>query len=112
MKYLLLALGLVGCGYANRPEHYPTRGSLICVVNNTSEPLTVVSRRSDGAALVSWPRLNPGSTAQFRWPFIDNHGLLIAGPFYVSLEPWSASYWRWVVAPRDGTFVSSPKPLC
>ncbi len=95
---------LAGCAAANRVEHWPYRGSLITVVNDTDEPVTVVAHTEARAQHIVAQRIWPRSRATFRWPWIDATGQLIATrspqqPWtaYV-FRPWDASYWCWHVS--------------
>lgn len=93
--FVLLWL-LFGC--TTRYRHWPYRGPLICIENLTSDTLTVVATRPDGAALELARHMKPQSRATARWPWIHAAGQLVAGPYGSGwYEPWSADTWRWQI---------------
>lgn len=98
MKWLPLLLIVAGCASANRPEHWPLRGSFLEVENPTDERQVVIARDGLGR---EWPvaRLKPHGRACFRWPFIDQTGYLRTdGQDRIvtkRFEPWTESGWTW-----------------
>lgn len=90
---------LASCAGMNRVEHWPYRGSLITVINDQTEPVSVVAHSPlRGGHLVSH-RLWPKSRITFRWPWIDDTGIILATPWStMSFNPWDASYWCWYVS--------------
>ena len=99
---LLLALS---CGYANRVADWPQRGSLVTVINDSNEPVSIVAKADNDGTFVVRLKLWPMSRTTFRWPWIGETGQLYAQPLdrqivYTTriFKPWSSDYWCWKVS--------------
>lgn len=98
LQWLPLVFLMTGCAAANRPEHWPYRGSFLEVSNPTAHAQVIVAQDGQGR---EWQvaRIKPQGRACFRWPFIDRTGVLrtsgtervVSSPF----DPWSAGRWSW-----------------
>jgi hypothetical protein len=105
MRLLLLCAAFAACASANRVAHWPDRGSLVTIVNDTDEPVTVVAQADTRGGHVVAQRIWPRSRATFAWPWIDVDGQLVAAragpqqPWTAHVfQPWTASYWCWYVS--------------
>lgn len=99
MRWLLIALLLVvGCAYGRRPSHWPSRGPFITACNNTAAPIPVVQHSDGRGGITVTSGLDINRCITFRWAFIDNAGMLLAGPWMTMVfRPWEGEEWCWMV---------------
>lgn len=95
---LLLAL-LTACAWANKKAQWPHRGPFITVINDVSEPLSIVAHSDYRGGIILSDRVWPMARFTFRWPWIDEEGMLIASPYNTFVfHPWEADEWCWRVS--------------
>lgn len=103
LTWPILAMGLLcSCASMNRVEHWPDRGSDVCVVNSTTEMYSVYAFDWAGRSILVVQHLRPNEHKHFRWPFIAANGYIQAGNFTSKFfNPWEASYWTWDISRFD-----------
>ena len=95
----LILLVTLGCAQANRVEHWPYRGSLITVFNDTKDTVPVVAHSSTRGGLLVTRALKPMRRITFRWPWIDGNSALLASAYgTIGFQPWDGSLWCWSIS--------------
>jgi hypothetical protein len=109
MKWLPLLLIVSACAFDSHYAKWPLRGAMLSVQNPTAQEQVVIARDGRGREWVV-ARIKPQARACFRWPFIDNVGLLRTdGGDEIStepFEPWSADGWEWDL---NGQPIANPR---